>query len=80
MNIFRQAAALPAALAKDGQPWRQSRGTRWGDKEQGGDILASHGSFPGDQVMPAKDLQTLTWDLPGTLVFSSLFHETTFYL
>lgn len=47
------------------QRWRQGAGEG---------ILAKRGSFPGDQVMPGKDLQTLAWDPPGTLVLSSLLH------
>lgn len=53
------------------QRWRQGAGEG---------ILAKRGSFPGDQVMPGKDLQSLAWDPPGTLVLSSLLHETTLYL
>lgn len=80
MNIFRQAAVLAAAMAKDGLPWTQSRETRCGDKELAEGILANHGSFPEDQAMPGRDLQSLAWNLPGTLVLSSVFHEATLYL
>lgn len=57
----------------------EQRNRRW-RQGAGGGILANRGSFPGDQVMPGKDVQTLAWDPPGTLVFSSLLHETTLYL
>lgn len=80
MNISTQAAVLSAALAKDGQSWRQCRGTSQGDRERGEWATANHGSFTGDQVMLRKDVLTLAWDLAGPLVLSSLLHATTPHL